>query len=291
MTKLQSRLLQLYFIRHGETEWSISGRHTGRTDIPLTAHGEDMARQLEPSLRQIAFARVFSSPSLRARQTCELAGLAPASELAPDLQEWNYGDYEGQLSVDIRKTRPDWDVWRDGCPNGETPKQVSDRADRLFEKLLDLEGNIALFSHGQFGCVLAARWIGLPAFAGRHFVIYPARFSIFGHENDYPARRVISLWNAETLSPAGAVKTVGRAPPHARPSGPNTVREAWSTQPPRQSRRINKDRDGRVADCQLRPGAFRGCEGAVARGGSERSAMERGNCPRGVIVAFVSRST
>ena len=210
MTKLQSQLLQLYFIRHGETEWSISGRHTGRTDIPLTAHGEDMARQLEPSLRQIAFARVFTSPSLRARQTCELAGLAPASELAPDLQEWNYGDYEGQLSVDIRKTRSDWDVWRDGCPNGETPKQVSDRADRLFEKLLDLEGNIALFSHGQFGCVLAARWIGLPAFAGRHFVIYPARFSIFGHENDYPARRVISLWNAETLSPAGAVKTVGR---------------------------------------------------------------------------------
>jgi probable phosphoglycerate mutase len=159
MTRLQSRLLQLYFIRHGETEWSISGQHTGRTDIPLTAHGEEMARQLEPSLRQIAFARVFTSPSLRARQTCELAGLAPASELAPDLQEWNYGDYEGQLSVDIRKTRPDWDVWRDGCPNGETPKQVSDRADRLFEKLLDLEGNIALFSHGQFGCVLAARSI------------------------------------------------------------------------------------------------------------------------------------
>jgi broad specificity phosphatase PhoE len=112
--------------------------------------------------------------------------------------------------VDIRKSRPDWDVWRAGCPNGETPKQVSDRADRLFEKLLDLEGNIALFSHGQFGCVLAARWIGLPAFAGRHFAIYPARFSIFGHESDYPARRVISLWNAETLSPAGALKGVSR---------------------------------------------------------------------------------
>jgi probable phosphoglycerate mutase len=136
--------------------------------------------------------------------------LARASEITADLQEWNYGDYEGQLSVDIRKLRPDWDVWRDGCPNGETPKQVSDRADRLLEKLLDLKGNIALFSHGQFGCVLAARWIGLPAFAGRHFAIYPARFGIFGHESDYPERRVISLWNAETISSTRAVKDVGR---------------------------------------------------------------------------------
>ena len=190
MTKLQRQLLQLYFIRHGETRWSISGQHTGRTDIPLTANGEETARQLEPSLRQIAFVRVFTSPSLRARQTCEMAGLAPTAEIAPDLQEWNYGDYEGQLSAEIRKSRPDWDVWRDGCPNGETPIQVSNRADSLFENLLGLEGNIALFSHGQFGRVLAARWIGLPAFAGRHFAIYPARISILGHEKDYPERRV-----------------------------------------------------------------------------------------------------
>jgi probable phosphoglycerate mutase len=202
MKKSQSRPIRLYFIRHGETEWSISGQHTGRTDIPLTAHGEEMARRLEPSLRQIAFARVFCSPSLRARQTCEMAGLAPAAEIEPDLEEWDYGDYEGQISADIRKSRPDWDVWRDGCPHGEKPKGVSDRADRLFEKLRDLEGNVALFSHGQFGCVLAARWIGLPAFAGRHFAIYPARFSIFGHETDYPERPVISLLNAGTLAPA-----------------------------------------------------------------------------------------
>ena len=222
MIQPRNRLLQLYFIRHGETDWSISGQHTGRTDIPLTARGEEMARQLAPSLRRVAFASVFTSPSLRARQTCERAGLAPASEITPDLQEWDYGDYEGQLSKDIRKRRPDWDVWRDGCPRGESPKQVSDRADRLFERLLGLEGNIALFSHGQFGCVLAARWIGLPAFAGRHFAIYPARFGIFGHESDYPQRRVISLWNAETISleragaaaDRGAVECSASSPEH-----------------------------------------------------------------------------
>ena len=227
VTQSQScRLLQLYFIRHGETDWSISGQHTGRTDIPLTAHGKEMARQLKPYLRRIAFARVFCSPSLRARQTCEMAGLAPRAEIEPDMEEWNYGDYEGQRSADIRQSRPEWDVWRDGCPRGESPKEVSERADRLFEKLLVLEGNIALFSHGQFGCVLAARWIGLPAFAGRHFAIYPARFSIFGHEKDYPERRVISLWNAETIAPAGAIEAVSRgdaagsvAPPERRARG------------------------------------------------------------------------
>ena len=210
VTKSQSRLLQIYFIRHGETDWSISGQHTSRTDLPLTAHGKEVARQLKPSLQRIAFARVFCSTSLRARQTCEMAGLAPAAEIEPDLEEWNYGDYEGQRSADIRKSWPDWDVWRDGCPHGETPKEVSDRADRLFETLLDLEGNIALFSHGQFGCVLAARWIGLPVFAGRHFAIYPARFSIFGHEKDYPKRRVISLWNAETIALARTIEAVSQ---------------------------------------------------------------------------------
>jgi probable phosphoglycerate mutase len=202
MTFLQNTLLQIYFIRHGETKWSISGQHTGRTDIPLTAHGEEMARQLGPSLRQITFARILTSASLRARQTCELAGLGPASEVEPDLEEWDYGDYEGRLSVDIRKSRPDWEVWRDGCPRGETPKEVSNRADRLIEHLIGVKGNIALFSHGQFGRVLAARWIGLPVINGRHLAIYPASLSILGHENDYPERRVISLWNAASVSPA-----------------------------------------------------------------------------------------
>ena len=146
---------QIYLIRHGETEWSLSGQHTGRTDIPLTAHGEDEARELAPSLRGIAFSRVLTSPRQRARQTAELTGLGAAAEIEPDLAEWDYGDYEGIRSVDIRKQRPDWNVFQDGCPNGETPDQVAARADRLIRHLCTFEGNVALFSHGQFGCSLA----------------------------------------------------------------------------------------------------------------------------------------
>ncbi len=142
MIATQSRLLQLYFIRHGETEWSLSGQHTGRTDIPLTARGEDEARELGPCLRAFKFARVLTSPRQRARRTCELAGLGPAVEIEPDLAEWDYGDYEGQRTVDIHKRRPDWNVFRDGCPRGEMPVQVSDRADRLIAHLLALDGNV-----------------------------------------------------------------------------------------------------------------------------------------------------
>ncbi len=154
--------MQLYLIRHGETDWSISGQHTGRTDIPLTARGEDEARTLAPLLRAVSFARVLTSSRRRARRTCELAGLGAVSEVEPDLTEWDYGEYEGQRTVDIREGRPDWNVFRDGCPGGETTAHVSDRADRLIARLLALSGNIALFSHGQFGSVLAARWIGMP---------------------------------------------------------------------------------------------------------------------------------
>jgi hypothetical protein len=127
LTATQSTLLRLYLVRHGETEWSLSGQHTGRTDIPLTAHGEDEARKLGPCLWGIQFARVLTSPRQRARRTCEFAGLGSAAEIEPDLAEWDYGDYEGQRSVDIRKGRPDWNLFRDGCPRGETPAQVSDR--------------------------------------------------------------------------------------------------------------------------------------------------------------------
>ena len=122
------KLLQLYFIRHGETAWSLSGQHTGRTDIPLTAHGEEEARSLEPCLRNILFARVLTSPLQRARRTCELAGLGSSSEIEPDLSEWDYGAYEGRLSADLHKERPDWNLFRDGCPDGETPAQVAGRA-------------------------------------------------------------------------------------------------------------------------------------------------------------------
>ena len=191
-----SRPLQLYVIRHGETAWSISGQHTGRTDIALTAHGGDEARELGPYLRGIEFAHVLTSPRQRARQTCELVGLAPRSEIEPDLVEWDYGDYEGQRTVDIRKGRPDWNVWRDGCPRGEMPAEVSARADRLITRLCALDGDIALFSHGQFGCVLAARWVGLPLIEGQHFALGPASLSVLAHEPSHPELRVIALWNA-----------------------------------------------------------------------------------------------
>ena len=178
--------LRLYLIRHGETEWSLSGRHTGRTDIPLTEQGEQDARKLGERLRAVTFAAVLTSPRTRARRTCELARLTPVAEIEPDLAEWDYGDYEGQLSVDIRKGRPDWNLFRDGCPRGEMPAQVSDRADRLIARLRALDGNVALFSHGHFGRVLAVRWIGLPVIDGQHFLLGTASLSILGYEPNDP---------------------------------------------------------------------------------------------------------
>ena len=187
--------LQLYLVRHGETAWSLTGQHTGRTDLGLTAHGEDQARALAPRLREIEFDQVLMSPSLRARQTCELAGLGARSLIEHDLAEWDYGDYEGQRSADIRKQHADWNVWRDGCPHGETPDELSARVDRLIRRLCELRGNVALFSHGQLGAALAARWIGLPLIAGQHFALHPASISILGHEPTHPGRRMIELWN------------------------------------------------------------------------------------------------
>jgi probable phosphoglycerate mutase len=208
--------LRLYFIRHGETTWSQTHQHTGRTDIPLTEHGEEEARQLGERLRDAKFAHVFSSPSRRAQRTCALVALSQSAVVEPDLAEWNYGDYEGRCTVDIRKGRPDWNIFRDGCPGGETPLQVSDRADRLIANLRNLDGKVALFSHGQFGCVLAARWIGLPVMEGPHFVLGTASLSIFGYDPDHPTVPVISLWNAfsgemlELLphTPLGDVRTM-----------------------------------------------------------------------------------
>ena len=188
--------LSLYFIRHGQTEWSVSGQHTGRTEIPLTAQGEDQARELAPWLRQIHFARVLTSPRQRARRTCALAGLWARAEIEQDLQEWDYGDYEGKLSLDIRKQRPGWDVFQDGCPGGEMPEEVAARADRLIAHLCMMEGKVALFSHGEFGLALAARWIGLPVIEGQHFLLDTASLSILSFNPAHPARRVIALWNA-----------------------------------------------------------------------------------------------
>jgi probable phosphoglycerate mutase len=187
--------LRIYFMRHGETAWSISGQHTGRTDLPLTPHGEQMARALAPALAAVDFGLVLCSPRLRARRTCELAGLGAHTEIESDLAEWDYGEYEGLRTAEIQQLRPDWDVWRDGCPGGEDPDQVGARADRLIARLQGLVGNVALFSHGQFARVLAVRWAGWPTLAGQHFAVDPATISILGFEPDHPHTRVIAMWN------------------------------------------------------------------------------------------------
>jgi len=188
--------VQIYFIRHGETAWSLSGQHTGLTDLPLTVRGEAMARNLATTLEGIAFSLVLTSPRLRARVTCELAGLGAMAQTESNLAEWDYGDYEGLRTGQIHRLHPDWDVWQDGCPGGETPADASARADRLIARLRDLTGRIALFSHGQFGRVLAVRWIGLPVRQGQHFAIDPASIGILSFEKDRPNRPIISLWNA-----------------------------------------------------------------------------------------------
>ena len=187
--------LHLYLIRHGETDWTISGQHCGRTDLPLTANGENEAKELGNHIQGISFAKVLVSPLKRARQTCKLVGLDKDPEIEPDLTEWDYGDYEGKLSVDIRKQRPGWSVFRDGCPNGEMPAQVSARADRLIARLRAMDGKVALFSHGQFGGVLAARWIGLPLAEACHFPLCTASLSILAFNPYHPDVPVISLWN------------------------------------------------------------------------------------------------
>ncbi len=193
--------LRLYLIRHGETEWSLAARHTGRTEIALTVHGAEQAASLAPQLRAIRFAHVLTSPRQRAQRTCALAGLAAMAAIEADLAEWDYGAYEGQRTADIWLQRPGWNLYRDGCPQGESPAQVCARADRLVARLRMLDGNIALFSHGQFGGALAARWIGLPLTAAAHFPLGTASLSMLGFDPHHPDTAVIASWNA---SPSGA---------------------------------------------------------------------------------------
>ncbi len=194
--------LRVYLVRHGETEWSRSGQHTGRSDIPLTPRGEAEARTLATPFSALRFSRVFTSPRLRAQRTCALAGLSAAAEIEPGAAEWDYGDYEGQRSVEIRKVRSDWNIYRDGCPGGESPGQISDRADSLIARLRTLEGNLALFSHGHFGRVLAARWIGLTVWQAQHFSLSTASFGILGYEQNLTHVPAILLWNA-VATPGG----------------------------------------------------------------------------------------
>ncbi|HVR17934.1 MAG TPA: histidine phosphatase family protein [Candidatus Limnocylindrales bacterium] len=184
---------KVYLLRHGETEWSLNGRHTGVTDIPLTENGRIAARLLKPILANVTFTLVLTSPLQRARETCELAGLGQFANVEPDLIEWNYGEYEGLTTEQIRSTRPGWSVFRDGCPGGESPEQVGARADRVITKVRTAAGNVALFGHGHFTRVLAARWINLSANYGENFLLDTATLNVLGYYRESPA---FMIWNA-----------------------------------------------------------------------------------------------
>ena len=187
---------QVYLVRHGETQWSLSGQHTGRTDLPLTERGEQRARNLGAVLQKLNFTHVLTSPLQRARRTCELAGLGVVAKVEPNLREWDYGDYEGRTTADIHGQRPGWEVYRDGCPGGESADQVSRRADEIVSYLRTLDGIIPIFSHGQFLRALAVRWIGLPIGEGRHLSLDTASLSILGYEHNNADTPAILLWNA-----------------------------------------------------------------------------------------------
>jgi broad specificity phosphatase PhoE len=184
----------IYLARHGETVWSREGRHTGRTDLPLTEQGERNAQSLRQRLAGILFAEVLTSPLQRAKQTCQLAGFGDMAEVDPDLVEWNYGDYEGIRTADIREKRPDWELFRDGCPNGESPADVAVRADRVVARVRTTEGNVLIFSSGHFLRVFAARWLELEPVFGKYFILDTASLSALSYEHDLcdPA---IRFWN------------------------------------------------------------------------------------------------
>jgi broad specificity phosphatase PhoE len=185
--------VEILLVRHGETEWSRDRKHTGRTDIPLTEVGRREAAMLRDSLAGRGFARVLSSPLSRALETCRLAGLGDEVELTDDLREWDYGEYEGITTAEIREGRPDWYLWRDGCPGGETAADVGRRADRVIASLAGVEGDVALFAHGHVLRVLTARWLGLGPEAGALFKLDTGTLSALGYERE---TRVITRWNA-----------------------------------------------------------------------------------------------
>jgi broad specificity phosphatase PhoE len=191
---MSDQLPVIYLARHGETEWSLSGRHTGLTDIPLTPRGEANAAELGRRLHELTFAAVLTSPLSRARRTCELAGFGRQVEVDSDLVEWNYGDYEGRRTAEIRQQRPDWLLFRDGCPNGESFATLAARADRVIARLRQRDTSVLLFGHSHFSRVLAARWLGLPVQDARFLVLSTAALSALSYEHarDEPA---ILFWN------------------------------------------------------------------------------------------------
>lgn len=185
---------QIWLIRHGETEWSLSGAHTGRTDLPLTAEGEKKAAALRPLLANRNFKLVLTSPMQRARRTCELAGLGGAAQIDPNLCEWNYGDYEGRSTPEIHKDRPDWSLFRDGVPNGETIEQVAARARAVIDRALAADGDVALFAHGHILRILGACWVELPPQEAQRLFLGTAGLSLLGYEHE---TRVIVRWNEQ----------------------------------------------------------------------------------------------
>src|SRR5438552_1292379 len=184
----------IYLARHGETAWSVTGQHTGVTDLPLTERGERNAKRLRERLAGSVFAKVLTSPLQRAARTCELAGFGAVAEVDRDLVEWNYGDYEGLRTAEIHAKRPDWQLFRDGCPDGELPNQVGVRADRIMSRVRAIKGDMLIFSSGHFLRVLGARWLGLEPAAGRFFTLSTASVSVLGYENNL-SQSVIRLWN------------------------------------------------------------------------------------------------
>ena len=192
--QMSELLPTVYLARHGETAWSISGQHTGLTDLPLTERGEANARRLGKRLGGLTLAKVFTSPLQRTVRTCDLAGFGGVAQVEPDLREWDYGDYEGRRSVEIHAERPEWQLFRDGCPGGEMPGQVGARADRVLRQLRAIRGDVLLFSSGHFLRVLAARWLGLEPAAGRFFMLSTASLSALSYEHKL-SQPAIRLWD------------------------------------------------------------------------------------------------
>ena len=199
--------MNVFPIRHGETAWSLSGQHTGTTDIPLTDNGRRLAERIRLALARETFALVLVSPLQRARETCNLAGLGDEAVVDSDLMEWNYGEYEGLTPKQIHEAAPGWLIFRDGCPGGEAPEQVGARVDRVIGRARAAEGDVALFAHGHVLRVLAARWIGLPATAGQHFLLNTGTLSVLGYYREIPAVRI---WNGPLPDPTRASGTENR---------------------------------------------------------------------------------
>jgi probable phosphoglycerate mutase len=192
---MAAELPRLFLTRHGDTAWTDSHQRTGRTDLPLNAAGEERAAQIGEKLKRFSFAAVFTSPLQRASKTCTLAGFGAGAHLDPDLFEWDYGRYEGMLTKDILKVRPGWELYRDGCPEGESPDHVAARADRFIARVQRIEGDVLAFSSGHIIRMIAARWLSLPPGAGRFFYCRPASVGVLGFEHRKRDEPIVSLWN------------------------------------------------------------------------------------------------